>query len=241
MLDIHDLHSYYGNAHVLQGVSLSVPPGTLVALMGRNGMGKTTLIRSIMGKTPPRIWQGTILFRGENLVGKPPHEIAAKGLGLCPQGRRVFDDLSVFENLTVCRRPPRQSGSAGASWDIERVFGIFPRLEERRNHRGNQLSGGERQMLAIARALVTNPDLLLMDEPSEGLAPILVRELGDHLNRVKAAGLSVFLVEQNLGLALDVADEVYIIDRGQVVFHGTPEQLSSDDALKAKHLGVGGE
>jgi branched-chain amino acid transport system ATP-binding protein len=238
MLEIRDLHSYYGNAHVLQGVDLTVPEGALVALMGRNGMGKTTLIRSIMGMTPPSVRHGEILYRGESIAGMPSHKVAVKGLGLCPQGRRVFSSLNVVENLTLGVRKADEDRDAEKNWDLERVYQMFPRLGERKRHRGSQLSGGERQMLAIARALMTNPDMLLMDEPSEGLAPILVEQLGDDLLKVKDSGLSVFLVEQNLGLALEVADDMYIIDRGLVVFHGTPAELGADLDLQEKYLGV---
>jgi branched-chain amino acid transport system ATP-binding protein len=238
MLEVRDLHSYYGNAHILQGVNLNVPQGTLVALLGRNGMGKTTLIRSIMGMRPPRVGQGEVVYRGENLVGKASFQIAALGLGLCPQGRRVFASLSVMENLSVCARPVPADRSTDMTWDLTRIFEMFPRLGERKRHRGNQLSGGERQMLAIARALMTNPALLLMDEPSEGLAPIIVQQLGEDLKRIKAAGLSVFLVEQNLGLALEVADDIYILDRGKVVFHGVPEELAGNQELQEVYLGV---
>jgi branched-chain amino acid transport system ATP-binding protein len=238
MLEVRDLHSYYGNAHVLQGVNLDVPEGTLVALLGRNGMGKTTLIRSIMGMRPPGVGSGQILYCGENLVGKTSFQIAAMGLGLCPQGRRVFGSLSVLENLTFCARPAPADRTEDMTWNLARIFEMFPRLGERKRHRGNQLSGGERQMLAIARALMTNPALLLMDEPSEGLAPIVVQQLGKDLKRIKAAGLSVLLVEQNLGLALEVADDMYILDRGQVVFHGRPEELAGNQELQEVHLGV---
>ncbi|HSJ53184.1 MAG TPA: ABC transporter ATP-binding protein [Anaerolineae bacterium] len=238
MLEIKGLHSFYGNSHVLQGVDLTIPEGRLVALMGRNGMGKTTLIRSIMGMKPPRIGAGEILYRGQDLAHKTSFQIAARGLGLCPQGRRVFGSLSVLENLTFCARPAPAERTKEMCWDLDRVFEMFPRLGERKKHRGTQLSGGERQMLAIARALMTNPDLLLMDEPSEGLAPIIVEQLGDDLMRIKDAGLSVFLVEQNLGLALAVADDVYILDRGQVVFHGPPGDLAANRGLQETYLGV---
>lgn len=238
MLEVRDVHSYYGRAHVLQGMSLRVADGTLVALLGRNGMGKTTLIRSIMGLTPPVVRQGSIRYQGEELVGKSTHDIAARGLGLVPQGRRVFPSLSVLEHLAIASRPPRQSGDGHVTWDLDRVFELFPRLAERQGHGGNQLSGGERQMLAIARALMTNPDLLLMDEPSEGLAPLLVQQLREQLQALKASGLSIFLVEQNLGLALAVADEVYILDRGHVVYHGQPDELDADHEVKRKYLGV---
>jgi branched-chain amino acid transport system ATP-binding protein len=238
MLELRNVHSYYGRAHVLQGVSINVPAGTLVALLGRNGMGKTTLIRSIMGTAPPVVRQGSILYRGEDLVGKSPHQIAGRGIGLVPQGRRIFPSLSVLENLTIASRPPREAGSGRLVWDVDRVCDLFPRLAERRNHGGNQLSGGERQMLAIARALMTNPDLLLMDEPSEGLAPLMVQQVREQLETLKEAGLSIFLVEQNLGLALAVADEVYILERGQVVYHGKPDALAADEEAKHNFLGV---
>ncbi|HSR30105.1 MAG TPA: ABC transporter ATP-binding protein [Anaerolineae bacterium] len=238
MLEIEGLHSYYGNSHVLQGVDLSVPEGTLVALMGRNGMGKTTLIRSIMGMKPPSVREGEILYRGASLLGKPSFQIAAQGLGLCPQGRRVFASLTVMEHLTFCARSAPAERAEDMKWNVDRIFEMFPRLGERKRHRGSQLSGGERQMLAIARALMTNPDLLLMDEPSEGLAPIIVEQLGDDLLRIKEAGFTVFLVEQNLGLALEVADDMYILDRGKVVFHGPPEELAGDQRLQEVYLGV---
>jgi branched-chain amino acid transport system ATP-binding protein len=240
MLEVKDLHSYYGAAHVLQGVTLSVPDGALIGLLGRNGMGKTTLIRSIMGMSPPVIQAGSILYDGQDLVGKSPHVVASQGIGLCPQGRRIFPSLSVVENLTIASRPPQESKNGGLNWNLEQVYDLFPRLGERKEHQGNQLSGGERQMLAIARALMTNPDLLLMDEPSEGLAPILVQQLGERLKMLKQLGLSIFLVEQNLGLALSVSDEIYILERGQVVFQGQPEELDANDELKHTYLGVGG-
>lgn len=238
MLEVRDVHSFYGAAHVLEGVNLRVPEGTVVALLGRNGMGKTTLIRSIMGMTPPEVRRGSITYRGVELVGKAPHEVARLGIGLVPQGRRVFPSLNVEEHLTIASRPPRNNGDGRPVWDLERVYGLFPRLQERRHHMGNQLSGGERQMLAIARALTTNPDLLLMDEPSEGLAPLLVQQLRDQLLALKETGLSIFLVEQNVGLALAVADEVYILERGQVVYHASPRELEADEEAKHKYLGV---
>ncbi len=238
MLEIRGLHSYYGGAHVLRGVSLTVPEGAVVALLGRNGMGKTTLIRSVMGTTPPTVRQGSILYRGQELVGKPPHEIARRGLGLVPQGRRLFPSLTVHEHLTVAARPPRTVSGTRVDWTPERIYELFPRLAERRSHRGSQLSGGERQMLAIARALTTNADLLLMDEPSEGLAPIMVRQLRSDFQALKESGVPIFLVEQNVGLALAVADQVFIIERGQVVYKGGPGELASDVETKRKYLGV---
>jgi branched-chain amino acid transport system ATP-binding protein len=243
MLEINDLSSYYGGAHVLRGVSLTVPDGKVVTLLGRNGMGKTTLIRSIMGTTPPNVRGGSIRYNGTELIGKAPHDIARLGLGLVPQGRRVFPSLSVSEHLIIAARPPRHApayGQAGTRihWTLAEIWKMFPRLADRKGHGGNQLSGGERQMLAIARALMTNPDLILMDEPSEGLAPVMVQQLRRDFTALKASGVPLFLVEQNVGLALSVADEVYILERGQVVYHGSPEEVAASREIKVKYLGV---
>ena len=239
MLEVHDIHSYYGLAHVLQGVSLVVPAKTVIALLGRNGMGKTTLIRSIMGLSPPVVRSGSVVFRGEELRGKAANAIARKGLGLVPQGRRLFPSLTVQEHLTMVRRPPSGDGAGRVCWDLPQIYELFPRLAERKNHRGGQLSGGERQMLAIARALMTNPDLLLMDEPSEGLAPLLVQRLREELTELKTSGLSILLVEQNVRLALAVADHVHIIERGRIVYQGRPAELQAERAIMQKYLGVG--
>ena len=239
MLEARDIHSYYGLAHVLQGVSLAVPAKTVIALLGRNGMGKTTLIRSIMGLSPPVVRSGSVVFRGEELRGKAANEIARRGLGLVPQGRRLFPSLTVQEHLTMVRRLPSGDGAGRVCWDLPRIYELFPRLAERKNHRGGQLSGGERQMLAIARALMTNPDLLLMDEPSEGLAPLLVQRLREELTELKTSGLSILLVEQNVRLALAVADHVHIIERGRIVYQGRPADLQGERTLMQKYLGVG--
>lgn len=238
MLEIEGVHSYYGGAHVLHGVSLGVPDGTVVALLGRNGMGKTTLMRSIMATTPPVVREGSIRYQGRELVGQSPHQIASLGLGLVPQGRRIFRSLTVVENLTMASRPPSKGGNGKIVWDLDRVYKLFPRLAERKKHFGSQLSGGELQMLAIARALMTNPELLLMDEPSEGLAPLLVQALRDVIIELKASGLPIFLVEQNLGLALAAADEVYIVEGGRIVYHGQPEDLAANEEVKHRYLGV---
>ncbi len=238
MLRIDDIHTYYGDSYVLQGVSLEVRPGTVAALLGRNGMGKTTLIRSIIGFARPR--RGQVLFEGREITRLPSHEIARLGIGLVPQGRRIFPSLTVVENLTVAARNGGTSpgGPAEGPWTKDRVLGLFPRLGERTGHRGSMLSGGEQQMLAIARALMTNPRLLLMDEPSEGLAPLLVRELGASIGRLKGAGLSILLVEQNLPMALGIADEVYVLSKGRVVYHGTPDEMSADATVQHRYLGV---
>ena len=232
MLDVRDVHTYYGHSYVLQGVSLSVARGQVVAVLGRNGMGKTTLIRSIVGFTRPR--EGRVVFKDRDITGWTSNRIVGLGLGLVPQGRRVFPSLTVEENLSVAAR-----GNGGA-WTVERAMELFPRLRERAENRAGKLSGGEQQMLAIARALMTNPDLLLMDEPTEGLAPLLVREVGRVVERLKAEGLSILLVEQNLPLALRLADHVHVLSRGRIVHSSSPEELWNNAAVKSRYLGVGG-
>lgn len=233
MLEVRDLHSGYGEAVVVRGVSLDVRPGEIVALLGRNGMGKTTLIRSIMGLVPPQISAGTISWRGDNLVGMKPHDIAARKIAIVPQGRRLFPSLTVTEHLTMLK-----SARAKDGWTVDRVFGIFPRLAERRHHRGGQLSGGERGMLAVGRALMIDPELILMDEPSEGLAPVMVQHLEGIILDLKRAGLSILLVEQNLYSALAVADRVYIMETGQIVHQGDAKELSQQTDLLFQRLGV---
>jgi branched-chain amino acid transport system ATP-binding protein len=228
MLDVDGVHTYYGESHVLHGVSLRVGAGEAVALLGRNGAGKTTVIRSIVGFTAPR--EGRIVFDGDPIRGWPPHRIARRGVALVPQGRRIFSPLSVRENLLI--------GARADGWTLERVFGLFPRLRERQTQAGGTLSGGEQQMLAIGRALLTNGRLLLLDEPSEGLAPLIVREIGRTVERLKGQGLSILLVEQNYHLALRVADRVYVMNKGQIVYEGTPDRLEADEDVKRRYLGV---
>ena len=232
ILDLNDIHTYYGASYILQGLSLKVEKGSTVALLGRNGMGKTTTIRSIIGFTPPR--EGTIHFRGQHITGTAPNRIARMGIGLVPQGRRIFPSLSVRENLVLAQRGQKKSDA----WHLDRIYDLFPILKKRANRKGTLLSGGEQQMLAIGRALMTNPDLILMDEPSEGLAPIMVKEVGRILTNIKQSGVSVFIVEQNLPLALQVADYVYIISAGAIVHKCTPHELEQDEAVKTKYLGV---
>ena len=229
MLEVDDVHTYYGDSYVLQGVSLHLAAGTVLGLVGRNGMGKTTLIRSIVGFTPPR--RGRVLIKGHEVTSWPSNRIVTLGLGLVPQGRRVFRSLSVRENLRVARRP-------GGRWTVETAMELFPRLRERAESRAGTLSGGEQQMLAIARALVTNPELLLMDEPTEGLAPLLVREVGQVIQRLKAEGLSILLVEQNLPLALGLADHVHVLSRGRIVHSGPPDSLAPGSEVRARYLGL---
>ena len=233
MLEVRDLHSGYGEAVVIRGVSLDVGPGEIVALLGRNGMGKTTLIRSIMGLTPPQVRSGSITWRGQSLVGLRPHHIADRKIAIVPQGRRLFASLTVIEHLTMLKNARAKGG-----WTVERVFGIFPRLAERRHHRGAQLSGGERGMLAVGRALMIDPQLILMDEPSEGLAPVMVQLLEEIVLNLKREGLSILLVEQNLYSALAVADRVYILETGQIVHQGDAKTLAQETDLLFQRLGV---
>ena len=233
MLEIRGLHAFYGDAHILHGVSMAVAPGEAVALLGRNGMGKTTLIRSIMGLAPPMVRDGSVRYRGEELRGHRPHEIAQRRIGLVPQGRRLFASLTVTEHLTMVKPASRTEG-----WTMRRAFDLFPRLAERRHHRGSQLSGGERQMLAVARALMPDPELLLMDEPSEGLAPVMVQHLEEIMLELKRNGLGILLVEQNLYSALAVADRVYILETGRVVHEAPAAALENDPATLRRYLGV---
>jgi branched-chain amino acid transport system ATP-binding protein len=231
MLRIVDIHTYYGDSYVLQGVSLEVAKGSVVALLGRNGVGKTTLIRSIVGFTPAR--RGAILFNGQDITRMDSYKIIKLGMSLVPQGRRVFPSLTVKENLAIAERC-----SGVRRWDFPKIYALFPRLEERREQRANTLSGGEQQMLAIARALISNPLFLLMDEPTEGLAPVLVREVGDAIRKLKEEGLSIFLVEQNLAFARKFADSVHLMSKGSIVYSSTPEQLWEDQEAKHRYLGV---
>ncbi|HEX4840555.1 MAG TPA: ABC transporter ATP-binding protein [bacterium] len=231
LLVVDDIHTYYGESYVLQGVSLHVRRGHVVAVLGRNGMGKTTLIRSVIGFTPPR--RGRILYAGTDITRRPSEQIAKLGVGLVPQARRIFPSLTVQENLLVGAR--RRNGEG---WTLDRIHMLFPRLRERSHYRGNRISGGEQQMLAIGRALMTNPEFLLMDEPSEGLAPLLVQELGEVLARLKQEGLSFLLVEQNFRLALTLADRVFVLSKGRVVFEGTPSELEQSTETRQRYLGV---
>jgi branched-chain amino acid transport system ATP-binding protein len=231
LLVVDDIHTYYGESYVLQGVSLHVRRGHVVAVLGRNGMGKTTLIRSVIGFTPPR--RGRILYGGADITRRPSEQIAKLGVGLVPQARRIFPSLTVQENLMVGAR--RRNGDG---WTLDRIHTLFPRLRDRSHYRGNRISGGEQQMLAIGRALMTNPEFLLMDEPSEGLAPLLVQELGGVLARLKQEGLSFLLVEQNFRLALTLADRVFVLSKGRVVFEGTPSELEQSTETRQRYLGV---
>jgi branched-chain amino acid transport system ATP-binding protein len=228
VLEVDRIETYYGESHVLHGVSVRVAPGEAVALLGRNGAGKTTLIRSVAGMTPPR--DGRVVFDGQAVERWPAYRIARRGLALVPQGRRIFAPLSVRENLLL--------GARSGEWRLEKVYDLFPRLREREGQSGGTLSGGEQQMLAIGRALLTNGRMLVLDEPSEGLAPIIVREIGRVVQGLKGERLSILLVEQNYHLALRVADRVYVMNKGQIVWEGTPAGLEGAEEIKRRFLGV---
>jgi branched-chain amino acid transport system ATP-binding protein len=232
LLELVDVHTYYGDRHTLNGISLEVKTGSVVALLGRNGMGKTTTISTIVGFNPPR--RGTIRFEGSNIAGLTPEAIARAGIALVPQGRMIFPSLSVLENLTIGARGTKAAGA----WTLDKIYEQFPILKKRTNQKGTLLSGGEQQMLAIARAMMTNPKLILMDEPSEGLAPIVVEAIADIIYRLKQANFSILLVEQNISLACDLADYVYIMSKGSIVYQSTPAELRDNEEIKAKHLGV---
>jgi branched-chain amino acid transport system ATP-binding protein len=235
MLAVRDLHASYATASVLHGVDLEVGDGEVVGLLGRNGMGKTTLLRAVAGLRPPACGGGSVLLRGEELLALPSWEVARRGVGVVPQGRRVFGSLTVEENLRVVARPGH-----GHGWTPERVYELFPQLADRRRQRAATLSGGEQQMLAIGRALMTNPCLLLADEPSEGLAPSVLDVIRERLASLARGELSVLLAEQNLDLALALADRLYVLgDDGRIAWTGAPDQLRGDAAVLRRHLGIG--
>ncbi len=219
-VEVTGLHTFYGKSHILHGVSLVVARGTITTLLGRNGAGKTTTLRSLMGLTPPK--HGTVRFFGQETTRWPSFRIAALGVGYVPEGRRIFPNLSVEENLRV---PPGRPGR----WSIARIFELFPRLGERRASHGRQLSGGEQEMLAIARALLLNPDVLLLDEPSQGLAPLIVRDVFRVVADMRGEGMAILLVEQNVRLSLAIADYAYVLDNGSIVYTGTAADLAADE------------
>ncbi|MFQ5878894.1 MAG: ABC transporter ATP-binding protein [Dehalococcoidia bacterium] len=233
MLVLDEIHTFYGLSHVLFGVSLSVQEGEVVALLGRNGAGKTTTLRSIIGLTPPR--SGSIRFKGEEIQGKPPYAIARQGIAFVPEDRRIFPDLTVRENLQVARR----SSQGNANWwTLEGVYELFPTLKKLDDHKGGHLSGGEQQMLTIARALMGNPRLLLLDEPSEGLAPLVAQRLAEQVRKLKEEGMTILLAEQNMRFALGLGDRAYVIDKGQVRFGGSAEELEKNEEVRRAYLGL---
>ncbi|MBN9356485.1 ABC transporter ATP-binding protein [Herbaspirillum huttiense] len=229
ILQVEDVHGYYGKSHILQGVSLQVDAGEVVTLLGRNGAGKTTTLKSIVGVVPPA--QGRVLFEGQLISGLPSYKIAARGVCLVPEHRGIFKLLTVEENLTMAARKE-------SAWGLDEVYTIFPRLKERRKNGGGQLSGGEQQMLAIARALMTHPRVLMLDEPVEGLAPVIVDEIVAQLRQIKATGMSIILVEQNLEVCTQLADRHYIVEQGRIVYSGSNAAFLADDGVKDRYLGV---
>ena len=233
MLAVDDLHAYYGRAHILQGLSLVAEAGEVVALLGRNGAGKSTTLKAVMGLVPPA--RGEVRFAGRRIDGLPPHRIARLGLGYVPEERRIFTDLSVMENLEVGRQPRRAGVPA---WSEERLFELFPNLGRMRDRPGGRMSGGEQQMLTIARTLMGNPRCVLLDEPSEGLAPIIVEQMAQSIRALKREGLCVLLSEQNLHFSQSVADRAYIIEKGRIRYDGTMAALMADDAARAQYLSV---
>ena len=228
MLEVAGIETFHGRAQALFGVSLTVAAGEIVALLGRNGMGKTTTIRSIMRLTPPT--RGRVTFEGRDLTGLPAYNVARLGLGLVPEGRRIFASLSVAENLVATAR--------GSGWTVNEVYTLFPRLSERRSQPGQTLSGGEQQMLTICRTLIGDPELIMVDEPTEGLAPKMVAAVGDLLERIAAKGVSILLVEQKLVIALDISHRLYVMGHGEIVFEGTPKGLMDNPEVRAEWLEV---
>jgi branched-chain amino acid transport system ATP-binding protein len=230
MLEVERIHTFYGLSHILFGVSLRVDPKEVVCLLGRNGAGKTTTMKSIIGITPPK--QGSIRFRGEEIVGIEPYLITRKGIGYIPDDRRIFVDLTVIENLEIGERKTKE----GEGWNTERIYAMFPALKNIESRKGGCLSGGEQKMLAIARSLMGNPEFLLLDEPFEGLAPLLVYNLEDRIRKLKEAGLTVLIAEQNVRSTLRLSDRGYIIDNGQIRYHGSIEELRENEEVRKKYL-----
>ena len=235
MLDVKDIHSYYGKSHILQGVSMSLNEGELVCLLGRNGVGKSTTLKSIMGLVKPS--EGSIRFGGQELIGKQPYEVARLGVGYVPEDRRIFRSLTVHENLLMGVKDAKGAATSG-SWTIERVYEKFPKLKDRRDNRGGHLSGGEQQMLTVARTLMGNPRLILVDEPTEGLAPLIVKDVLEMLAAVRNSGVTVLMVEQNFKASIKVADRFYIMGKGQMVFEGNTEALLAAEEIRKNYLEV---
>lgn len=236
LLDVKDIHSYYGESHILHGVSMQLQKGEVVCLLGRNGVGKTTTLKSIMGLIRPR--DGSILFNDRELVGKAPYEIARIGVGFIPEERRIFGSLTVHENLLIGIKNRKGLKSSGEGWNVERVYDSFPRLKERQYNKGKHLSGGEQQMLTVVRTLMGNPELILVDEPTEGLAPLIVKDVLQMLSTVRESGVTVLMVEQNFKAAIKVADRFYIMSKGNIVFDGDGPALMAAEDVRQNYLEV---
>lgn len=236
MLEVRDIHSYYGKSHILHGVSIELKKGELVCLLGRNGVGKSTSLKSIMGVVQPR--HGSIRFENQELIGKAPYEIARAGVGYVPEDRRIFRSLTVHENLLMGIKGRDKAGPKANGWTVDRVYELFPRLRERRNQKGGHLSGGEQQMLTVVRTLMGNPQVILVDEPTEGLAPLIVKDVLDMLAAVRKSGVTVLMVEQNFKAAIKVADRCYIMSKGQIVFEGGTEKLLAAEEIRKNYLEV---
>jgi len=231
ILEIKEIHTYYGTSHILFGVSMEIEQGEAVCLLGRNGAGKTTTLRSIIGLTAPR--SGSIKFNGKEIAGTPPYRIAPLGVGFVPDDRRIFPALTVRQNILIARRQKE-----GAIWNLDRIYGLFPKLKQLDNHMGTQLSGGEQQMLTIARTLMTNPQLLLLDEPGEGLAPLVIKAMEEQLGEIKKLGTTMLICEHNVGLATALSDRAYVMDKGMIRYQGTIEELRKNDEVRKKYLMV---
>ena len=231
MLEVNEIHTYYGTSHILFGISFNVKEGEAVCLLGRNGAGKTTTFRSIIGLTPPKA--GSIKFKDREIIGKPPYRIAKMGIGFVPDTRRIFPDLTVRQNIMVARREKEK-----AIWNLETIYALFPKLRELDTHMGTQLSGGEQQMLTVARTLMTNPELLLLDEPGEGLAPLVIQAMKEQLGEIKKLGITMLICEHNVGLATALSDRGYVIDKGTIRYQGTIEELQKNEEVRKKYLMV---
>lgn len=236
MLEVRDIHSYYGKSHILHGVSLDLQEGELVCLLGRNGVGKSTTLKSIMGVVQPQ--QGSIRFHDQELIGKPPYQIARLGVGYVPEDRRIFRSLTVHENLLMGIKSGSRRNDTKNAWTVERVYDLFPHLKERCNQKGGYLSGGEQQMLTVVRTLMGNPRVILIDEPTEGLAPLIVKDVLEMLSTVRKSGVTVLLVEQNFKAAVKIADRFYIMSKGQIVFAGDTAALLADEEIRKNYLEV---
>ncbi len=237
LLEVENLNTYYGESHVLQDMSVAVDAGEVVALLGRNGMGKSTTLKSIMGLVKPN--SGTIKYKGTSIFGHPPYRVAKAGIGFVPEERRIFPNLPVLDNLRMGIKHGRHSSGGGRNpWDFERVYKHFPILKDRSNQKGSTLSGGEQQMLAIARTLMGNPDLLMIDEPTEGLSPVMTKEVRDVLAEISEVGVSILLVEHNLKVAMSLADRVYLMGKAHLGYTGTIEELDANPEIRARYLEV---